>query len=111
LRIAGKDCREDLAKEERGMTEYHLHWRPSKSQGAVSPSVKLEAESQLHGAALALRHFKQAGIDINAPLAHVDMTESGGGTHAVLVEEVLDWLNAPEQTGFVNREGLSGLLG
>ena len=92
------------------MTEYHLHWRPSKTQSALSPGVKLDAESQFHGAALALRHFKQAGIDINAPLAHVDMTESGGTTHAMLVEEVLDWLNEPAQSCFVQREGLEQLL-
>lgn len=93
------------------MTEYHLHWRPSKTQAALSPGVKLEAQSQFHGAALALRHFKQAGIDITAPLAHLDMSDAGGVTHAMLVEEVLDWLNAPEQTSFVQREGLAGLLG
>jgi hypothetical protein len=76
----------------------------------VSPSVTLEAESHFHGAALALRHFKQLGVDITAPLAHLDMSEAGGVTHAMLVEEVIDWLNAPEQTSFVQREGLSGLL-
>jgi hypothetical protein len=93
------------------MTEYHLHWRPSKAQSAVSPGVKIEAESQFHGAALALRHFVQNGVDITAPLAHLDMTEAGGVTHAMLVEEVLDWLSAPEQAAFVQREGLGQLLG
>src|SRR5215510_11875140 len=96
--------------EERKMTEYHLHWRPSKSQDATSPSVSLDAESHFHGAALALRHFMKLGVDINAPLAHIDMTEAGGVTHAMLVEEVLDWLNAPEQKAFVEREALAGLL-
>jgi hypothetical protein len=63
------------------------------------------AESQLHGAALALRHFKQAGIDINAPLAHVDMTESTGVTHAMLVEEVIDWTSARLTASAISTQG------
>ena len=66
------------------MTEYHLHWRPSKSQSAVSPSVKLEAESHFHGAALALRHFSRSRRR-HQPFAFAsDMTEAGGVAHAML---------------------------
>ena len=92
------------------MTEYQFHWRRSGSEPASTPSVRLEAESQLHGAALALRHFAQLGCDLSAPLAHVDMTEPGGVKQTVLVEEVLDWLNDPKQTDFIQREGLAVLL-
>jgi hypothetical protein len=64
----------------------------------------------MHGAALALRHFIEMGCDISVPLAHLDLTESNGAKHMVLVEEVLDWLSDPKQTDFVQREGLAALL-
>jgi hypothetical protein len=50
------------------------------------------------------------GCDISAPGAHVDITDPAGVKHTVLVEEVLDWLEAPEQTTFVQRERLATLL-
>jgi hypothetical protein len=92
------------------MTEYQFHWWPSGTQPAPIPSVRLTAESTLHGAALALRQFIQLGCDIAAPLAHIDVTEPDGARHPLLVEEVLDWLNDPRQSAFVQREGLAGLL-
>jgi hypothetical protein len=92
------------------MTEYHFHWWPSGTTKALNPSVRLQAESHLHGAALALRHFMQVGCDIKAPLAHVDMTEPDGVKQTLLVEEVLDWLNDPHQADFMHREGLAILL-
>jgi hypothetical protein len=92
------------------MTEYQFHWWPSASKGAAIPSVRLEAESHLHGAALALRHFMQVGCDVKAPLAHIDMTESDGVKETLLVEEVLEWLNEPKQADFIRRESLAGLL-
>ena len=93
-----------------GMTEYHFHGGPSGAQRTITPSVRLDAESKLHGAALALRHFVQLGCDITAPLAHIDMTEPDGVKHMVLVEEVLDWLSDPNQAAFIEREGLAVLL-
>ena len=93
------------------MTEYRFHSWPSGTTRAPNPSVSLQAESHLHGAALALRHFKQLGCDITAPHAHLDMTEPDGGKQTLLVEEVLDWLNDPKQTDFIHREGLAVLLG
>jgi hypothetical protein len=93
------------------MTEYQYHWWPSGARGAaLTPSVKLQADSHLHGAALALRHFKQLGCDIAAPLAHVDMSEPDGARQTLLVEEVLDWLNDPRQTEFMHRENLASLF-
>ena len=92
------------------MTEYRFHWWPSRTAGAVTPSVRLPAESHLHGAALALRHFMQLGCDIAAPLAHVDMSEPEGAKQTLLVEEVLDWLSDPKQADFLRRESLSALL-
>ena len=92
------------------MTEYQFHWWPSGTTASLTPSVRLQAESHLHGAALALRHFMQLGCDITAPLAHIDMTEPDGVKQTLLVEEVLDWLNDPKQTDFVHREGLAVLL-
>ena len=89
------------------MTEYQFHWLPNKQ--APSPTVRLEAESHLHGAALALRHFRQIGCDITAPLAHVDMTEPEGVKQTLLVEEVVEWLNDPLQSDFVRREDLVSL--
>ena len=91
------------------MGEYRLHvWAPTP--GAVMPSVSLEAESTLHGAALALRHFKDLGYGIAAPAAHIDVTDSGGAKHMVLVEEVIDWLKDPKQAAFVQREELALLI-
>ncbi len=97
-------------EQERGMTEYQFHSRPSGTTRALTPSVRLQAESHLHGAALALRHFMRLGCDITAPLAHVDMTEPDGVKQTLLVEEVLDWLNDPKQADFIHREGLAVLL-
>ena len=74
------------------------------------PTVRIAAQSHLHGAALALRQFAELGCDITAPLAHVDMTEADGATETLLVEEVLDWLNDPERRNFVHHEGLGVLL-
>jgi hypothetical protein len=92
------------------MTEYQFHSSPSGTKAALTPSVRLQAESHLHGAALALRHFMQLGCDITAPLAHVDMTEPDGVKQTLLVEEVLDWLNDPKQSDFIHREGLAVLI-
>lgn len=102
--------RREHLEQELGMTEYRFHWWPSVIKPAPIPSVTLQAESHLHGAALALRQFKQLGCDITAPLAHVDMTEPDGIKQTLLVAEVLDWLNDPKQTEFIRREGLAGLL-
>jgi hypothetical protein len=92
------------------MTEYRFHGRSSGTKAALTPSVRLQAESHLHGAALALRHFRDLGCDITTPLAHLDLTEANGVKQMVLVEEVLDWLNDPKQAGFVQSEGLAALL-
>ena len=92
------------------MTEYQFHWWPSGGKPALTPGVSLDAESHLHGAALALRHFQQLGCDIAAPLAHVDLAEPGGARQTLLVEEVLDWLHDAKQTDFIRREALAGVL-
>lgn len=92
------------------MTEYRFHWRPSGATPAVTPTAKIEAESHLHGAALALRKFIELGCDLAAPLAHLDITEPTGVTQTLLVEEVLDWLHQPQRAEFIHREGLSVLL-
>src|SRR6266850_8023426 len=91
------------------MTEYLFHWWPSGTTRTMRPSIKLQADSHLHGAALALRQFKELGCDITAPLAHVDITESNGVKQTLLVEEVVDWLNEPKQVDFIHREGLAVL--
>ena len=92
------------------MTDYQFHWWPSGSKQAQKSSVSLQAETHLHGAALALRHFKQLGCDIAAPLAHVDLTEPDGTRQTLLVAEVLEWMNDSKQADFVHREGLAVLL-
>ena len=58
------------------MTEYKFH--SSSAKGAPTPSVRLEADSPLHGAAVALRQFIELGCDIGAPLAHVETLENCG---------------------------------
>jgi len=92
------------------MTEYLFHWWPSEATRTMTPSIKLQADSHLHGAALALRQFLDRGCDIRSPLAHVDITESNGVKQTLLVEEVVDWLNQPKQAEFIHREGLAVLL-
>ena len=92
------------------MTEYQFHGLPSGTTRTLTPSVSLEAESHLHGAALALRHFRQLGCDVAAPLAHIDMTEADGVKQTLLVEEVLEWLHDPKHTDFIDREGLAVLF-
>jgi hypothetical protein len=91
------------------MTEYLFHWWPSGTTRPMPPIIKLQADSHLHGAALALRQFMELGCDITAPLAHVDITESNGVKQTLLVDEVLDWLHEPQQGDFIRREGLSAL--
>ena len=91
------------------MSEYKFHSWQSGTKGKLTPSVALEAQSKLHGTALALRHFVELGYDISAPGAHVDITDADGLTHTVLVEEVLDWLKESEQAAFVQRERLAAL--
>jgi hypothetical protein len=93
------------------MTEYVFHWLPAGTERLVVPGVRLTAESRLHGAALALRHFKDVGCDLSTPLAHVDIRESDGLSHTLLVEEVLAWLSDPKQAAFVRGEELDVLLG
>jgi hypothetical protein len=92
------------------MTQYQFHWWPSEFQRTLIPSLTLKAESQFHGAALALSHFVELGCDIAAPLAHIDLSESDGTKHTLLVEEVLDWLHDANQAAFVAREGLTALV-
>jgi hypothetical protein len=92
------------------MTEYQFHWWPTGTKQGQAQSVRLEAESHLHGAALALQHFVRLGCDIATPLAHLDMIEPDGGKQTLLVEEVLDWLSDPKQRDFIQREGLAVLL-
>jgi len=89
---------------------YQFHWLPSQRKRSSIPSVTLEAESRLHGAALALRQFAALGCDLTTPLAHLDLTEPDGAVHTLLVEEVLDWLNDPRQADFMHREHLAALL-
>jgi hypothetical protein len=91
------------------MTDYQFHWWQAGTKAKLTPpSLTLEAQSKLHGAALALRHFKELGCDISAPGAHLDVTDADGAKHTVLVEEVLDWVKDPEQAAFV--EQLATLL-
>jgi hypothetical protein len=89
------------------MTEYRFHWQLIRTE---TPTITLEAETHLHGAALALRYFKQVGCDIAGPLAHIDTTEPDGLRHTVLVQEVLDWLKGAGQADFMKREGLASLF-
>jgi len=92
------------------MTEYQFHCLPTATEQRQKPSVSLQAQSNLHGAALALRQFVQLGFDVTTPLAHLDMSEPDGARYTSLVQEVLDWLADPKQAAFIQREGLGALL-
>jgi len=92
------------------MTEYRFHWWADGSAAKLTPPLTIEAESRLHGAALALQRFRQQGCDIKTPLAHVDAVESTGFRHTLLVDEVLEWLHDPKQAAFVRDEHLADLL-
>jgi hypothetical protein len=83
---------------------------PVGGSAKLAPSIALEAQSLRHGAAVALQRFVELGCDINAAGAHIDMTDSDGVKHTVLVEEVLEWLMDEEQASFVQRQRLSSLL-
>jgi len=91
------------------MTEYHFHWRAPDGGATLTPGVRIQAESDRHGAALALRTFMRQGCDLTSPLAHLDLTDASG-RHTLLVDEIVDWLNEPNQAAFVEREGLAVLL-
>ncbi len=81
------------------MTEYRFHWWQADADAAASSksSVTLEAGSPIQGAALALRHFRELGCDLAAPLAHLDISEADGGKRTLLVEEILDRLDDPHR--------------
>jgi hypothetical protein len=89
------------------MMDYRFHWWPPSR---TIPHVACAAQSAHHGAALALKRFMAMGNNLRAPGAHVDFTDAGGNTHTLLVDEVLDWLKEPQQTGFVEREYLEPLV-
>lgn len=92
------------------MTEYVFHWWPSGETHASGDRVSLRAASGFQGAALALRHFARGGCDITAPFAHIDMTGPDGARQTIMVDEVLHWLQAPEQFDFIEHEELAELL-
>lgn len=92
------------------MTEYRFHWLVQGGHANLTSSVVVEAPTTLHGATLALLRFLDQGCDMGAPGAHIDVTESGGAKHTILVEELFDWLKRPEQTALVEREGLASLI-
>jgi hypothetical protein len=90
-------------------TQFRLHlW--SRVPGDQIPSASLEADTNLAGAALALREFTGRGYDVTPFGAHIDMEHAGSRTHTVLVTEVLDWLRLPAQSEFVAAERLAALL-
>jgi hypothetical protein len=90
-------------------TEFRLHvW--SNTPGLQSPTISLDADTNLHGAALALREFTRRGCDVSPFGAHIDMKDTRGRTHTVLVSEVIDWLRLPAQGDFVAKEELTALL-
>ena len=91
------------------MTEFRLHvW--SRGPSDRMPTATYDAQSNIHGAALALREFARLGYDISLPGAHVDVKETNGRTHTIMISEVLDWLHQPEQVDFVAAEHLAPLL-
>ena len=92
------------------MTEYLFHWLPAGTERVLVPDVRVTADSRLHGAALALRHFKEMGCDFSTPLAHIDITGADGTTHTLLVDEVLDWLSDQKQAEFVRSHRLDFLF-
>jgi hypothetical protein len=81
--------------------------------GRRQPSVCLEAESRLHGAALALREFIQHGCDLATPLAHLDVTAASGAHATLQVRKVLELVaqsgpsglpSVVRDSGFIDRE-------
>ena len=92
------------------MTEYRFHSWPPAKEAKLAPTVALDAQSRLHGAALALRAFVELGCDIGGAGAHLDVSDPDGVKHTLLVEEVLDWLTDREQTAFVASHRLASLL-
>ena len=90
------------------MTEYRFHWLP-RGAPTTTPSLRLAAQSDRHGAALALRLFRRHGCDITA-LAHLDVTDARGNRRILMVDEIVEWLRQPDQAVFVQSEGLSELM-
>jgi hypothetical protein len=91
------------------LTEFRLHlW--SRVPGNKIPTTRIDAASNLQGAAMALHEFIRLGYDITAPGAHIDVEAVAGHPHTVSITEVLDWLRLPAQADFVARENLQSLL-
>src|SRR5262245_44059523 len=91
------------------MVEYHFHWITRSGESASSTVVTVSEQSDRHGAALALRIFRERGCDISAALGHLDLTDDRGFHRVLLVDEVVEWLKQPGQAAFVEREGLNDI--
>src|SRR4029450_6575965 len=90
-------------------TEFRLHlW--SRVPGDRPPAASFDAESNLEGAALALRQFMQSGYDITAPGPHRAVEAPGGPSRTMMISEVLEWLHRPDQAELVKKENLEQLL-
>lgn len=82
----------------------------ANAPGGHIPSVSFETDDEMRASALALRHFRQLGLDFSISGAHVDVDLPNGDTGTVYVRDVLAWLRQPAQSKFVADENLSLLL-
>ena len=75
-----------------------------------SPKYEVEAESDLHAAALAVRHFVRLGWQPGSQRATLDVEAETQGPQTLSVASVLRWLKREgEGSSFARAEGLEFL--
>ena len=90
-------------------TEFRPHlW--SSVPGIQIPTTSFDADTNLNGAALALREFTLRGYDVTPFGAHIDMQHAGGKTHTVLVTEYSIGFDCRRKANSLPKENLAALL-
>jgi hypothetical protein len=90
------------------MPKYAITLGTHGGQGS-SPQYEVEAQSDLHASALAIRHFVRLGNQV-AQMTTLDVEAANQGPQTLSVESVLRWLRRDgEGLAFAKEEGLEFL--
>ena len=90
------------------MASYVITLGTAAAQGS-SPRYEVEAQSDLHASALAIRHFVRLGTQV-PQMTTLDVEAPNQGPQTLSVESVLRWLRRDgEGLTFAREEGLEFL--
>jgi hypothetical protein len=91
------------------MNEYTVHLWANLPTGLIRAET-VQGKTEMHAAALALKHFKQIGYDFSNPISRITVDMPNDKEIIVPVRDVLRWLQQPEQAEFMQNENLSALV-